>query len=257
MFTADEIREIRFSKSGIGGYKSADVDDFRYRIADDFEALENANSELVEKIKVLAEHIERLQENEESVKTCIINAQVTADRVMREADKKSKEMLAESEEKSALLISEAQKKAEYLYNETKKKSEEFLSAAKEKGNAIVADAENKAIVLRNETDKKIDIQKKVYERLKNEIISFRDTSIKNCVRQLELLKSVSDSELFLDAAADNDTTNENFNEKFANNQIKPEAKKDKTVEDETKSKAVEIDEIEEEEHQGSLFEYKQ
>ena len=259
MFTANEIREIGFSKAGIGGYKSADVDEFRFRVADDFEALENSNKELVEKIKVLAAHIEKLQENEESVKTCLINAQVSADKVMREADKKAKDILSESEEKAELLISEAQKKSEYIYNETKKKTEEFLTTAKEKGDTIIAEAENKAIVLRNETDKKINIQKQVYERLKKEIDSFREGAIANCTKQLELLKSVSDSELILDSASEKDTTNEEFNEKFTDKSFAPE-KKEKNEPKKEKTPLV-VDEIkqddEDEEKQGSLFEYKQ
>lgn len=257
MFTADEIREIGFSKAGISGYKAADVDEFRYQVAADFDALENSNRELVEKIKVLANHIEKLQENEESVKTCMLNAQITADRVMREADKKSKEILADAQEKSEALVGEAQKKADYIYDETKKKSEEFLTAAREKGDAILAEAENQAIVLRNETDKKINIQKQVYERLKKEILSFRDNSIEKCMRQLEILKNISDAELILDSASDEDTTNEQFNEKFASEDFVPE-KKEESVEEKKELPVIdEIKEEEEDEAQGSFFEYKQ
>ena len=260
MFTADEIREIGFSKAGIGGYKAADVDEFRYQVADDYETLEKSNRELVEKIKVLAAHIEKLQENEESVKTCMLNAQITADRVMREADKKSKEMLSDSEEKAEALISEAQKKADYIYDETKKKSEEFLTAAREKGDSIIAEAENQAIVLRNETEKKIDVQKQVYERLKKEILAFRESSIERCLQQLEILKNISDAELILDSASEEATANEDFNEKFASENFVPEKKEEKEPEIEEELPVIdEIDEDEDdsEDYQGSLFEFQQ
>ncbi len=256
MFTANEIREIGFSKAGISGYKAADVDDFCNQVADDFETLENSNKELVEKIKVLANHIEKLQENEESVKTCMLNAQITADRVLRESDKKSKEILADAEEKAAALIAEAQKKADYIYDETKKKSEEFLTASKEKGDAIIAEAENQAIVLRNETDKKINVQKQVYERLKKEILSFRDNSIEKCMKQLEILKNISDAELILDSASDEDTTNEQFSEKFVEESFIP-VKKEEAVEEKELPAIDEIEEEEDEEPQGSFFEYQQ
>lgn len=257
MFTADEIREIGFQKAGIGGYKAADVDDFRYSVADDFETLENSNKELVEKIKVLAAHIEKLQENEESVKTCMLNAQITADRVMREADKKSKEVLADAEEKSEALIAEAQKKADYIFNETKKKSEEYLNAAKEKGDSLMSEAENQAIALRNETDKKINIQKQVYERLKKEILEFRDASIEKCMKQLELLKNISDSELILNSASDEDTTNEEFSEKFVDKNFVPQEKEEALAEEKEPAVIDEIKEDEDDESQGSFFEYKQ
>lgn len=257
MFTADEIRNIGFSKSGLSGYKTADVDDFCQQVADDFERLELTNADLVEKIKVLAAHIEKLQENEESVKTCMINAQIAADKAMRQADLKSKEILADSEEKAEALINEAQNKADYLFSETKKKSEEFIATAKDKADNIVAEAERQAIILKNETDKKIDVKKKAYERLKNEISSYKSEIENTCLKQLELLKRYSDSESILDKYTSEDTTNETFNEKFAFNEELPTVEKKPEV----SNIPSEIDEIKadeyENENQGSLFEYQQ
>lgn len=259
MFTSDEIREINFQKSGMSGYKAADVDEFCDQVADDFFALENSNRELVEKIKVLAAHIEELRENEESVKTCMINAQITADRSIREAEKKSKSILEEANKKADALVSEAESKSDYIYEETKRKTEEFLTAAKEKADEIISEAENQAIVLRNETDKKINIQKQAYERLKSEILLFRDSSIETCMKQLELLKNVSDSELILDYAANEDATNEDFSSKLSDSEFVP--KKDETTEEKVDKTELKIDEIKEDEEddspQGSFFEYKQ
>ena len=257
MMNADEIRNISFSKGGLGGYKAADVDEFCYQVANDFESLENTNRDLVEKLKILAAHIEKLKENEESVKTCMLNAQITADRVMREAELKSGELIAESEAKADAIVKEAQNRADYIFDETKKKSEEFLNAAKEKGDAIIAEAENQAIVLRNETDKKIDVQKQVYERLKKEILEFRDSSIDRCEKQLEILKNISDSELILDSAASEATANEEFSEKFVEEDFVPVQKEEQPV---VEKELPEIDEIpsdEEDEAQGSFFEFQQ
>lgn len=258
MFTANEIRQTGFLRAGISGYKAADVDEFRYKVADDFEILENSNRELVEKIKVLAAHIEELKEKEESVKTCIINAQITADKVIGDADKKAKDMILNAEEKAESIIQEANKKADFIYDETKKKGEEFLSNAKEKSDDIVAEAENESIILRNETDKKINAQKQVYLRLKEEILKYRDSSIEQCMKQLEILKNISDSELVLDTIISEDITNDEFNEKVADNSFVP-VKDDGIEEDEDLEEDVLLEEIEEEEDetQGSFFEYKQ
>ncbi len=260
MFTANEIRQTGFLRAGISGYKAADVDDFRYKVADDFETLEISNRELVEKIKILAAHIEELQEKEESVKTCIINAQINADKVIRDADKKAKEMILAAEEKAAALIQEAHKKADYIYDETKKKSDEILSAAKEKGDGVIAEAENESIVLRNETDEKINAQKQVYTRLKEEILKYRDASIEQCMKQLEILKNISDSELVLDTIISEDITNDEFNEKVADNSFVPLKEDDvfeESYDDEEDFFVEEIEQEEEDEAQGSFFEYKQ
>ncbi len=256
MFTANDIRETGFAKAGLSGYKAADVDEFKEIVARNYENLENTNKDLVEKIKVLATHIESLKEHEESVKTCMINAQIAADRVVREADKKAKDLIFATEEKATELINEAHKKADYIYEETKKKSEEFLMAAKEKSDAIIAEAENDAIVLRNETDKKINVQKQVYERLKKEILAFRDASIESCMKQLDILNNVSDSELILDSIANEDISNDEFNEVIADETFVPE--KIETVEFQEEVQLVdEIEEEEEDESQGTFFEYQQ
>lgn len=255
MFTANDIRDTGFSKAGLSGYKAADVDEFKELVAKNYEVLENTNRDLIEKIKILAAHIETLKENEESVKTCMINAQISADKVMREADKKSKDLILAAEEKASELIQEAHKKADYIYEETKKKSEEFLIAAKEKSDSIIAEAENDAIVLRNETDKKINVQKQVYERLKKEILSFRDASIENCMKQLDILNNISDSELILDSIANEDISNDEFNEIIADESFIPEKSEEVDIQEETQI----VDEIEqeEEEPQGTFFEYQQ
>ncbi len=246
MFTSEEIRDIKFSKAGLGGYKAADVDDFRFEIAEDFEKLETSNAELVEKIKILAEHIQKLQENEEAVKTCLINAQISADKAVKDAEIKSQEILTLAQEKAEALVLEATEKADAIFSETKVKSEEFLTAAKEKGDAIVSEAENKAITLRNETDKKIEQQKKVYERLKQEVVNFRTESIAVCENQLELLKNVSDAELILEMATNTDTTSEEFS-KIIDETV--------TAEKEPQTQMDEVQSVEEDDAlQGSLFE---
>jgi len=256
MFTANDIRETGFSKAGISGYKAADVDEFKEIVAKNYENLENTNRDLVEKIKVLASYIETLKENEESVKTCMINAQIAADRVMREADTKSKDLILATEEKASELIQEAHKKADYIFEETKKKSEEFLLAAKEKSDAIIAEAENDAIALRNETDKKINVQKQVYERLKKEILAFRDASIESCMKQLDILKNVSDSELILDSIANEDISNDEFNKVIADDSFIPEKTEEVNISEE-EFIVDEIEQEEEDESQGTFFEYQQ
>jgi len=186
----------------------------------------------------------------------MINAQIAADRVMREADTKSKDLILATEEKASELIQEAHKKADYIFEETKKKSEEFLLAAKEKSDAIIAEAENDAIALRNETDKKINVQKQVYERLKKEILAFRDASIESCMKQLDILKNVSDSELILDSIANEDISNDEFNKVIADDSFIPEKTEEVNISEE-EFIVDEIEQEEEDESQGTFFEYQQ
>ncbi len=257
MFTADEIRNTGFSKSGLSGYKAADVDEFRELVANDYEKLEKSNEELVEKIKILAAHVKKLQENEESVKTCLINAQISADKVMKNADEKSKAIILESEEKANNLLDETQSKSDYLLNEAKTQSEEYITSAKEKADNIVAEAEQKAIALRNETDKKVNAQKSYYAKLKSEIEKFREESIESYSKQLDLISEISESEELLDKAVNSDTTDEVFNEKFVNDEPLPQNEEKPKVEEHSEIDEIKPDDDEEEQNSSSLFEYKQ
>ena len=88
MLTAKDIREIKFSRS-MGGYKTAEVDDFLDRCADAFDELIRINSENERKMQVLAETVMDYRNQEDSIRSALISAQRMSESVISEARKQA------------------------------------------------------------------------------------------------------------------------------------------------------------------------
>ena len=88
MLTAKDIREIKFSRS-MGGYKTAEVDDFLDRCADAFDELIRINSENERKMQVLAETVMDYRNQEDSIRSALISAQRMSESVISDARKQA------------------------------------------------------------------------------------------------------------------------------------------------------------------------
>ncbi len=99
MYTVEEIRNITFSKT-MGGYKTAEVDDFIDICADTVEALEAEKADLQKKMEVLANKIIEYRNDEDSIRTALLNAQRMGDTVLREANHKAELILEDAKIKA-------------------------------------------------------------------------------------------------------------------------------------------------------------
>ena len=106
MFTAEEIRQITFEKV-MRGYRTEDVEAFIENIADEFESLEKEKKDLEEKLFVLAEKVEQYKQEEESIKTTLINAQRLGESIVADAKTKADTVIREATIKKNDIISSA------------------------------------------------------------------------------------------------------------------------------------------------------
>ena len=88
MITAKEIREVKFNRS-MGGYKTAEVDEFLDRCADAVEELTKINDENERKMQVLAETVVDYRNQEDSIRSALISAQRMSESVISEARKQA------------------------------------------------------------------------------------------------------------------------------------------------------------------------
>lgn len=109
MYTPQEIRSIEFTKS-LGGYKTAEVDEFIDRCADTVEALINEKAELAKKLEVLADKLVEYRNDEDSIRTALLSAQRLGDTVVREAN-----------HKAGLILDDANIKAQKIEETAKRK----------------------------------------------------------------------------------------------------------------------------------------
>ncbi len=102
MYTVDDIKNITFTKT-LGGYKTAEVDDFIDICAETVEELTKQNEDLKKKMELLANKVVEYRNDEDSIRTALLSAQRMGDTVLREAN-----------HKAGLILEDAKIKAEKI-----------------------------------------------------------------------------------------------------------------------------------------------
>ena len=93
MFTPHQIEQISFGKATFGGYDMNDVDEFLEPLTEDYITLYKENALLKSKMRVLVGKLEEYRKNEAAMKDAMVNAQMTCDKMVAEAEAKCAEML--------------------------------------------------------------------------------------------------------------------------------------------------------------------
>lgn len=106
MLTAKDIREVKFNRS-MGGYKTAEVDEFLDRCADVVEELTNQNNENARKMQVLAETIVDYRNQEDSIRSALISAQRMSESVISDARKQADDILTAARNEASALHEKA------------------------------------------------------------------------------------------------------------------------------------------------------
>ncbi len=114
MITSKEILCKTFSKAG-KGYKADEVDQFVKEVGNSFETLEKSFQENEEKMLKLVEKINEYREDEDSIKDAILGSQ-----------KQGKQIVIDAELAADRIVSEAQKKSETILLEIKKEYSDEL-----------------------------------------------------------------------------------------------------------------------------------
>ncbi len=145
MLTLEEIQNISFRRSGLGGYRTDDVDTFTDQVIETVRSLERTKKELESSIESKDAQIKEYKKKEDSVQDAIISAQMTAKQIVMEATSKSDEKLSKSKEESEKLLRDA-----------KEESDRLVREAQEKADKLVLEAQKRADQLNTETNAKIE-----------------------------------------------------------------------------------------------------
>lgn len=94
MLTVNDIKDVKFGKSGFGGYKAEDVDNFLDEVQVSYEKLQKEVLDLTEKIKILADRVGQYREDEDSVKTALVSAQKLSTAAIADAKKEADAIIA-------------------------------------------------------------------------------------------------------------------------------------------------------------------
>ena len=94
MFTPQQIEQIAFKKATFGGYDMQQVDEFLEPLTEDYVTLYKENALLKSKMRVLVGKLEEYRKNEAVMKDAVIEAQRSADQMIREAEAKCAQMMS-------------------------------------------------------------------------------------------------------------------------------------------------------------------
>ena len=95
MMTPQEAANCTFTKSMVGGYNMASVDEFLDKLTEDYSALYKENTALKAKLKILADKTEEYREIEDAMRSTLLTAQRMAASIVSEAEAKRDELIAD------------------------------------------------------------------------------------------------------------------------------------------------------------------
>ncbi len=105
MIKPSQIREREFSKSTMGGYKTAEVDSFLDDVAVSYEQLYKENSELLKKLRLLVDNIEDYRKKEQE-------GELTPDASLTAAREEADKIIADARLQAQRIIGDAESQAE-------------------------------------------------------------------------------------------------------------------------------------------------
>ena len=187
MLTAEDVRNVMFSRSA-RGYKTVEVDDFLEQVMDTISQLVNENAELSRKLEVLADRIQEYRNEEDSIRSALLAAQKSADKILKEANDEKEQMLNDARQQADDALRLSQEKSMTIANETREKVALVLNEAKDKATTLLKDAKEKSDNILTEAIEGCQNEKRYLEFLKEQETSFRQQLVEMYKKQFELLK---------------------------------------------------------------------
>lgn len=196
MITLEEIENITFRKSGLGGYKIDEVDSFVDDVVDKVKSLELAQREFELKIENQEAEIKKYKEKEDSVQNALISAQVSAKQIKSEAERKAEDKLTEAESEAEKTIKEAKEEADRILSEAKEKADQINADTDAKVEELMNKALRESSDKIEENNRILDEQKKSIIKLMGEANKFRNHLLKEYKNHLSIINSMSKGEDF-------------------------------------------------------------
>ncbi len=102
----DDIRNVVFDKT-MRGYRMEEVDAFLAQVAAEFEKLTKEKEDLEKKLYILAEKVDQYRNDEDTLKTALLNAQRMGESVIYEARQKAETIIYDANTKASQAKDEA------------------------------------------------------------------------------------------------------------------------------------------------------
>lgn len=185
MLTLEEIENVSFRRSGLGGYKIEDVDSFVDGVIEKVRHLELANKELETRIEQLNRQLLKHEEQADSVQDAIITAEITAKKLVKDASFKAEKLLSDAKARADAMVAEADEKAYATVAESDTRAQTILNSALSRSASCI-----------DENNRIIEQQKQHIIRIQSEVTRFREALIDSYKNHLKIINSLPKAEEF-------------------------------------------------------------
>ena len=190
MLTPDKIKEKSFQTTGRGSYRAEDVDNFLSEVSASYEQMFKENGDLIKKISVLVKKIEEYREDEESLKTALLNAQKLADKIVAEARETAEKETADVKAECEQMVAEAKAKADEYTATLGVEKDEIMAAAKAEAEQIVAEANRQSKEILGNINRKVTHESLVYDMLQKEASEFKSKLVAMYKEHINLINQL-------------------------------------------------------------------
>ena len=148
MLKAEDISAEKI-KSGVGGYKKRETEEYIGTLRREYEVLLKENIELKDKLGVLSEGVQYYKNMEKSLQKALVLAEKTTSETMQAAEVKAVAMEKEAQSRANAITKEAQMRADAYEKEVKMRADSY-----EKDKRMQADSYEKDIRMQVDSYKK-------------------------------------------------------------------------------------------------------
>ncbi len=201
MMTPSQLKEYEFKTAGRNAYKADDVDDFFAEVAANYTKMFHENGELVRRVGLLADRLEKFKKEEEEIKSAVVSAQRAADIIVRDAknsvadaESEAEAVLAAAKSEAELIKSDAEKQAiadsELLLSMTRDKAQEIIKKAKEEAQEILLKANSTVKDTMGAATRTMTSESLYFEMLKKQAAEFKSNLLSQYKAHIELISKL-------------------------------------------------------------------
>lgn len=186
MKTPEQIRDMEFQKSPMGGYKQSDVELFLEEVASQIEILMKQKADADRKLQEFSKKAPEAALSATGIQNVLVSAQRVADQITEDAKNAAERTVAEAN----LKLTEADIKAREVISEAENRAVLLGETAENEAAKIIAAAVKEAETIVAEAKESVELEQKLYDRLKIEISDFRKKASAQCSALVELISQL-------------------------------------------------------------------
>jgi cell division initiation protein len=188
MKTPEQIRDMEFQKAPMGGYKQSDVELFLEEVASEIEILMKQKADAERKLQEFNKRSPEAALTAAGIQNVLISAQKVADQLTDEAKNEAEHIIADAN----LKLAEAKLKAGEIIADSEKTAMLLGATAEKEAARIIAEAIQKSDEIIAAANESVELQQKLYDRMKIEIADFKKKTMTQFAAMNELMGQLPD-----------------------------------------------------------------